>query len=366
MIWPGTSSERPPGRRAAPAIAVALALAALLGGCGRKADPLPPVLRIAARIDDLTVSQREADALLRFTVPTLTTAGGPLPDLESIEVWRAVLPAALEPKDTSPRGRASRVQLLTARGVVRVLLDAGQIAKREQGGVLELTDPLEDIAAADGEVVWYGVRTLCCRRRHSEMSDIARLVPGQPPAPPEGLAAEAQRDGIRLSWTPSEGLAVEVDRSSDGNLWTVLTPTPVEGGEWLDARAAQGQSWSYRLRSVRRAGPGGNVVGPPSAVVVVANPDVWPPEPATDLVCLPEGARVLLRWQPSPDAAGYRVERRLEDGPWQVVAGSVTELAYADSEPPMGRLTYAVRALDAVGNASDATTCTTLATGTRP
>jgi len=366
VIWPGTSSERPSGRSGAPAIAIVLALAALLGACGRKLDPLPPVLRIAARIDDLTVSQREADALLRFTVPTLTTAGGPLPDLEAIEVWRAVLPAALEPKDASARGRASRVQLLTARGTVRVLLDAADVAKRAHNGVLELTDPLEDVAAADGGVVWYGVRTRCCRRRWSAMSDIARLVPGQLPEPPTDLSAEAQQDGIRLSWTPTEGLAVEVDRSGDGKIWTAVTPTPVEDGEWLDAGAAQGQSWSYRLRSVRRGGPGGNVVGPPSAVVVVANPDVWPPTPATDLVCLPEGTRVLLRWQPSPDAEGYRVERRLEDGPWEVVAASVTELAYTDSDPPPGRLTYAVRALDAVGNASDATTCAALATGARP
>ncbi len=366
MIWRATSSERLPGRWAAPAIAVVLAAAAVLGGCGRRGDPLPPVLRIAARVDDLTVSQRDADAVLRFTVPSLTTAGGPLPDLESIEVWRAVLPVALEPKDTSPRGRTSRVQLLIARGAVRVLLDAGEVADREQGGVLELTDPLEDVAAAQGEVVWYGIRTRCCRRRLSEMSEIVRLVPGKPPAPPEGLAAEVRRDGIGLSWTPVEGLAVEVDRSGDGSQWTVATPTPVDGSQWLDAGAAQGQSWSYRLRSVHRGGPGGNVVGPPSAVVVVANPDVWPPEPATDLVCLPEGSRVLLRWQPSPDAVGYRVERRLEDGPWQVVAESTTELAYADSEPPSGRLTYAVRALDSVGNASDAITCGTLAAGGQP
>ena len=366
MIWRATSSERPPGRGGAPALVLALALAALLPACGRKADPLPPVVRVAARIDDLTVSQREADAVLRFTLPTLTTAGGPLPDLESVELWRAVLPAAMEPKDTSSRARATRVQLLTARGGVRVLLDAAEIAEREHGGVVELTDPLEDVSAADGGVVWYGVRTRCCRRRLSEMSNIVRLVPGQPPAPPQGFAVKARSDGILLSWTPVEGLSVEVDRSPDGRDWTVATASPVDGGEWLDQGAPQGTSWYYRARSVESRPTEGNVIGPPSPVVEVPNPDVWPPQPATDLVCLPEGTRVLLRWQPSPDAVGYRVERQLEDGPWQEVATGLTELAYVDASPPPGRLTYAVRALDAAGNAAEPATCTTLATGARP
>lgn len=343
-----------------------LAVAVAAAGCGRKADPLPPVVRVAAATDDLTVEQREETAVLRWSYPAMTTVGGPLPDLESVEVWRAVLPAAQEPRGESSRAREDRLRLLAARGEVRRTLDLSGLDAATRGPSLVVVEDLSEVDPGGGEVVWYAVRSRCCGNRPSAFSNIARLAPGEPPPPPTDLAAEASEEGIRLAWSPSDELPIEVERSQEGTVWTTVTPDPLSGGEWLDTGAVQGTTWRYRLRSVRPRGEESPVVGPATEPVVVAHPDIYPPEPPLDLVCLPEGDRVLLRWRAGEEAVRYRVERRVGEEPATVVADAVTGLGVTDGQPPLGTVTYAVMAVDGAGNPSPPVTCTAVVGGLPP
>ncbi len=57
------------------------------------------------------------------------------------------------------------------------------------------------------QMIWYAVRSVCCGGRESGLSNIARLVPETPPAPPTDLALEAEADGIRLTWVPQRGVS---------------------------------------------------------------------------------------------------------------------------------------------------------------
>ena len=90
------------------AAVVMIAVASLLSGCGRKGDPLPPQIRRAETTRDLEVFQQATDAVVTWTYPSMTSAGGPLPDLESIEVWRADIPLG------HPNDRGLRRGLLAA------------------------------------------------------------------------------------------------------------------------------------------------------------------------------------------------------------------------------------------------------------
>lgn len=74
-----------------------IVLGALLGACGKKGDPEPPLLPIPQAATDLTVEQRGDELILRFAFPTTTAAGLPLPPLERIEVYELVRPAVLPP-----------------------------------------------------------------------------------------------------------------------------------------------------------------------------------------------------------------------------------------------------------------------------
>jgi len=332
-------------------------------GCGRKGPPLPPQVRVADTTRDLEVYQEGREAVLTWSYPDITTAGGPLPDVEVIEVWRATVPAGQEPPDVTSRDREIRYRLLEAEGELLASLDEAGIADATRGLKLRWRDDLERWDDArktdDRQVLWYAVRTICCRNRPSEYSNIARLVPQLPPPPPTGLKATASADGITLTWSPVPGLAALVERAGKEEDWRTVTRGPVTTDRWRDPTAEQDQRWSYRLRSVK-VQEGGQVVGDPGEVVDIDYPDIYPPAVPSNVVCLPEAERVRIRWQGSEGAVSYSVERSLGDGDWESLAEQLQQVTFDDGAPPLGTVTYGVRAVDDAGNQSDRTTCTTL------
>jgi hypothetical protein len=344
--------------------AAALIVTVVLPGCGRKGDPLPPQIRRAEATRDLVVFQEGSVAVLSWSFPSMTSAGGPLPDLEQIEVWRASIPLGQEVLGTSGEDRVMRDRLLEAQGERIALLGDAELDEATRGPKLELRDDLAAWRAVHGDeqpvVLWYAVRTICCNGRPSEYSNIGRLVPQLPPTPPEDLTAEPTREGIRLRWLAAGNTLTLVERSVDGADWQELTAQPLTVAEFLDARARQGQRWSYRLRAVRSTDAEGRVVGEPGPVLTVDYPDTYPPTPPADLVCLPEEERISLRWQVVPDASGYRIERRVGDADWVVLAERLDGREFNDESPPVGALTYVVLAVDDAGNRSEPARCTAL------
>lgn len=347
--------------RAATLVLIGIMVVVGLVGCGRKADPLPPQIRRADTTRDLSVYQEGREAVLRWSYPSMTTAGGPLPDLETVELWRAPIPFGQEPVGTTARERTLRYQLLEAQGERIAVLDDTALDAATQGPNLGYRDDLEAWRRQFGDelqvVLWYAVRTICCGGRASDFSNVARLVPQLPPSPPERLTAVPSAAGIRLSWLAAGNAATLVERSADGETWQQITGQPVTVTEYVDATARQGQSWSYRLRAVTKKEGEGRVVGAPGDTVTVEYPDSYPPPAPEELVCLPEETRIRLRWQPVPGADVYVIERQVEGMKWRTLAKAHPERRFEDVDPPVGELTYAVRAVDSAGNRSDPVTC---------
>lgn len=336
------------------------------GGCGREAPPQPPVIRVAERTRDLAVHQEGTQAVLSWTYPSATTAGGPLPDLEAIEIWRFGIEPAKEPRGNGLRQRRLAVQLLERQGERIARLRRDQLESFTRGAQLVYRDDLLAWYKANADrmplILWFAVRSRCCGGRNSEFSNIARLIPEEPPEAPAWKTAETGPDGVTLHW---EGeAAVLVERKDPEGVWRRLTPEPVRGGTWLDGAVAQGRTWSYRLRAVTGTPPA-VVVGEPGEPQDVAYPDVYPPAPPSTFVCLPEPGRVRLRWEPSPAASFYRIFRQQgSSGGWTRLAFHFAGgAAFVDEDPPAGELTYAIKAVDAAGNESEAASCTTTVTG---
>lgn len=347
-----------PARRAAVAAGLIV-----LAGCGVKNPPQPPVIRVADPIRDLTVYQRDRQAVLSWTYPSSTSAGEPLHDLESIELWRAtLLQVEAPPPGEKPRDRELNRQLLLSNGERIAVLDRAALDAATRGARLEWLDDLEAWRRAEPsdqpQMIWYAVRSVCCGGRESGLSNIARLVPETPPAPPTGLELAAEADGIRLTWVPTDELPVLVERSADAEVWHTVTGTPLTTGEWLDRGAEQNRGWNYRLRSVRPRAGGPRIVGEPGPPVGIFYPDVYPPAVPEDLVCLPEGTRVRLRWRPVDGAAGYRVVRESEGEASALLATGLQAAQFEDDAPPPGTSSYRVSAVDEAGNESPAATCT--------
>lgn len=342
---------------------VTICLVLALVGCGKEGPPLPPEIRIAERTTDLTAEQEGGVAILRWAYPSLTTAGESLNEIEAIEVWRATLPKSQEPPPpATAQDRALQRQLLESEGEMVRRLEPAEIEAATRGPALVFRDDLvhwRETISEDPEtkVVWYGVRTICCRKRESDLSNVARLLPTRPPDPPTGLQLSAGAQGIDVQWEANPAIFVLVERSADGAMWKSVTEEPVKGGDWRDVQAAQGRAWSYRLRSVAPLEGGGLVVGDPSEPGRIEHPDTYPPETPAGVVCLPEGESVRIRWRLVAGAATYEVARRQAQGPLEVLVSDLKTVEFIDAEPALGEALYLVVASDDVGNISESAGC---------
>ncbi len=342
--------------------ATALVAAACIIGCGKEGPPLPPEIRIAERTTDLVAFQEGDEAVLRWSYPSMTTAGQTLRDIEEIQVWRAALPLGQEPPPpVSPRDRQMRRQLLEGQGEILRALTPEEITVATRGNSIVIRDDLEmwrrTTPEPESYVLWYGVRTVCCRHRESELSNIVRLEAQAPPEPPTDVVLEAGAEGIDVQWLAAPDTRTLVERSADGAVWRSVTGEAVEGESWRDETVPQGQVWSYRLRSVITLPGGGMVVGNPSRPARVDHPDTYPPQSPQDVVCLPEGAQVRVRWQAVPTAVVYGVSRRLGGGAEEILTDDHRSAEFTDANPPLGELVYHVTARDAAGNRSESASC---------
>jgi len=332
-----------------------VALLSVTLACGRKADPLPPIIEVPETTTDLTVRQDVEHAVLSWSYPALTRAGRPLTDLARISVWRLVVPPGQEQVGNEDLRR----QLLLARGETIAHLEGDALQQATRGGKLEFRDPLPAYAAGTTPpTLWYAVRS---RRADGTVSALSNIAGGQPqPVPPAVTGADATPEaaGISLAWEAIEGATYVVERrESAAAPWEALVEAPLAEAAYLDRSAVQGQTWRYRVRVAN-----GPIWGPPTAELAVPYPDVYPPPAVRSFVCLPEPGRVVLRWEP-PSGSGLRftVVRRVAGGEWEAISTAVSVLETIDAAPPDGSLEYGVRVLDLAGNESDVTRCQTRA-----
>ena len=189
--------------------------------------------------------------------------------------------------------------------------------------------------------------------------DDTRPVPG--PAIPLGLTvtgSTAEFGALDLDWNDN------IDSGISGyRVYVGLDRTGPHGpidslaadSEYTDVGLSEGVTYYYAVTAIDERGR-------ESAQSVVAEgtpSDLIPPDP-------PSGLRLILSDQASglaaldwlsnadPDLEGYRILRRVGDGPWVPIATVGTRSAYTDQTlPPEGSFTYAVTALDHAGNESN-------------
>ncbi|HPW55287.1 MAG TPA: fibronectin type III domain-containing protein [Thermoanaerobaculaceae bacterium] len=337
----------------APVIVVLIALVG--GGCGRKADPMPPVIEVPETTTDLEVRQEGSEAVLDWSFPQLTRAGRRLVDLERVEVWKLDVPPGQEQVGGGPSGAELRRQLMLGRGRLIGRLEGKGLEQATRGPKLEVRDPLPPIPAGQvAPTFWYAVRT---RRRDgtpSALSNIAVWQVKPVPQPVQGLTAQPTARGISLTWQELPECTYQVERFGRPEpAWKAVSEPTLAQASFVDTTATQNASWRYRVRAVKDA-----VWGPPGKDVPVAYPDVYPPAAVERLVCLPEGDKVLLRWDPLAEPKVlYRVFRR-RNTLWIHLVDDAREPRFVDTTPPAGDAEYAVKAVDAAGNESEPVYCT--------
>jgi len=329
---------------------------AALAGCGRKLPPLPPIIEVPETTTNLTGYQDGAEVVLSWSYPQMTRSGQTLTDLGRVEVWRLEVPPGQEQVGSGPQGEELRRQLMLARGKLVARLEGPSLQAATRGSSLTYRESLPEIPTGTSlPALWFAVRSLRKGGTPSALSNILSWQPRPVPPAPTGLQAKPEADGIALSWDEVTGFGYAVERQASlSAAWQVVSPLGIDKPAFLDVTAGQGQTWRYRVRAFLNL-----AASRPSDELGVPYPDVYPPAAVTSLICLPEPGQVHLRWEASPEPkVTYKVFRRQGEGGWEHLEEAFQGVEFTDTAPPSGEVEYAVKAVDAAGNQSDAVYCT--------
>jgi hypothetical protein len=254
--------------------------------------------------------------------------------------------------------------------------------------------------------VTYAVEALNRNRRGAGLSNQVRVTTAPTLPPPEGLRAEATKEGVELRWTrtslpakPAEAIAYRLRfyRHAEGSQASIdigeqdyatgagdVTGAVSEGkksgeeilsrgeeqtqpgstGKFLDQSIEWEKTYYYRatvVTVVTEVGkPPAQVEGDDTPEVKVLTHDIFPPTVPSGLQAVFSGpgqqAFIDLIWAPVTDAdlAGYYVYRRETGGePEKLNSDLVKTPAYRDMKVVSGKTyLYSVSAVDVRGNES--------------
>ena len=363
-------------------------LVPLAAACGKKGDPMPPFPRGPNAVSDLAVEQEGAEAVLTFSYPDRLMNGEPLRDIASIEIYRvsdpspaiapAKPPAAHRPSppgDEAPgsaaRREAANVRLAEEafyREAKRVdALPVTAIAERTRGATVVYHDPLYPLLSAGKPpaALAYAVVTVRRGGERSPLSNIVKLSPDVPPAPPAISTVTAEEGRICIEWIapptdllgrPAQVGGYRVYRRTlpEEEYGEPLNTEPVTGTNFVDTTAPYGGAHVYTVRATLAGKP--KVEGLPALEAGVAYRDVFPPAAPSRVDALPEANAVRLVWEPVPaaDLAGYVIFRAEGTGAGvRITEKPVTDTFFTDSSvQPRRRYRYTVVAVDTAGNSS--------------
>lgn len=332
-----------------------------LSACGRKEPPQPPPSKTPAPIVDLQIQQRGPEILLQMSYPSVTLAGQPIEELESIEIWKAtrIIPSFIEPEvpdlETTISGEETEVEepvepeepaepetsLFSLPGAVDAVTEeeskeelitvghadfaaAAELAWTLRGAELDSTVvgdklimriPIEETLPTSTEetVLVIGARALANQGRPSPFSNLVKLLPRTPPLAPEDLVVESSPLGIQVEWQAREdevGYNVYRRNANVRDFGEPLSSPRRGTTDFLDTTAEFGRRYIYTVTSIISKKP--LVESAVAAEHEVHYLDRFPPAIPRDVVALPETGRVRLLWKPSTseDTEGYWIYRQ--------------------------------------------------------
>ncbi len=313
-----------------------------LSGCGRKTMPIPPQDAVPTPITDLTARQDGNKIDLEWTIPTRTTAGSTLPQIDSFQIFRSVV-AAADYCPGCPVKYSSVIELPLAQAVTRNKKKA------------RYSEPL----LRPKHYYIYKVRTKAGWRLVSDDSNTVSFLWLSQPEAPADLQARAGDGEITLDWQPStrlvDGTPISgnlnyiIYRGINADNLQPLTDTAATP-PYIDTGLTNGQTYFYRAAAELKTA--NTVVKGLKSNLVFARPhDLTPPPPPRNLTVVNSNKGIKLLWERllTPDLAGYRIYRRLPDADFKLIGQVDSGLAqFIDHQPPAGAKSwyYAVSAFD--------------------
>lgn len=328
-------------------------------GCGKRKPPLPPVERIAQKIE-IEGFQRGDRVNLSWTMPARNAAPTDISNIARIDVYRLAEPlnSTLTLSEDEFSARSTLIASLPARA------DDFGLKKFSFTDVLEL--------AGQNARLRYAVRFVNASNQKASFSNFLLIEPTAKVAEaPKSLAVVSLESANKLTWLPP---SVNVDGSQPVNILgyniyrsnsqqqtaTLLNKAPINQTDYSDANFEFENKYFYFVRSVSLGSGGDSLESAESNIVTVTPKDIFPPAPpsAITVAAAPANLSIFFATNTESDVAGYRVFRSVEKNlpldAWRnVTPVLLTTNTFQDGDVSSGKTYYYyITAVDKAGNVS--------------
>ena len=339
-----------------------IAAVMILGACGKRRPPLPPVERVQQRTESLSGAQQGNQVILSWPAPQRNAPDSSVQSVRRIDVYR------LAEKPGTPM--ALTEEEFAARSTLIGSVTYEQI--QNAGENLTYTDTLE--LGGQSTRLRYAVRYVNASGQRAAFSNFLSIEPAARIAQPPVLQnATVKEDSITLTWqapptnidgsTPVNLLGYNVYRLDESQTEPAQTPINselVSGTQFADRAFRFGINYRYIVRSVSLGTEGAQVESLNSNSLPVESRDTFPPSAPTGIsvAAAPGRLSIFFAANPESDIAGYNIYRstdpNLPKGSWSKLNQALlNRTTYQDERVEAGqKYYYYLTAVDQTGNVS--------------
>ena len=328
-------------------------------GCGKRKPPLPPVERVAQRVE-ITGFQRGNSIQVSWTMAARNASDASVLNINRADVYRLTEPAN-SPASISEEEFASRSTLIATIPIS----DA-------DFGLKQMT--YTDILNFTGQParLRYAIRFANATGQKAGFSNFLVIEPTAKVADiPGSLSSTVTQNSIELRWqpptrnvdgsTPANILGFNVYRIEEKTVSKVLNSTPVTGSEFADKTFEFEKNYTYFVRTVSLGSNGEPLESADSTPVKIQPKDIFPPTAPGSLTVAasPSTISIFFASNTENDVAGYRVYRStdptLPKSNWSLLTLELLPTnTFQDSNVESGKTYYYyLTAVDKFGNVSE-------------
>jgi hypothetical protein len=329
------------------------------GGCGKRKPPLPPVERIAQRVE-ISGFQRGNKIQIAWTMAARNASDGSVLNISRADVYRLTEPAN-SPSSISEEEFASRSTLIAT-----IPISDADFALKQ----MTYTDTLN--FAGQPARIRYAVRFVNATGQKAGFSNFLLIEPTAKVADsPNNLSAVVTQNSIEIRWkvpaqnvdgsAPANVLGFNIYRIDEKNTQKLLNNTPVTGGEFADKAFEFEKSYTYFVRTVSLGANGEPLESADSIVLNVLPKDTFSPNApgAVTIAASPNTISIFFATNIENDIAGYKVYRstdpNLPKPDWSLLTTQLlTTNTFQDTNVESGKTYYYyLTAVDKFGNVSE-------------
>ena len=328
-------------------------------GCGKRKPPLPPVERVAQRVE-IKGFQRGNTIQISWTMAPRNASDASILNISRVDIFRLTEPAISSPNLTEEEF-ASRSTLIATVPVT----DADFALKQ-----MTFTDTLS--FAGQPARIRYAIKFANATGQKAGFSNFLLIEPTAKVAEePKDVSTAVTQNSIEIRWsqpnrnidgsTPANILGFNVYRIDDKNAAKLLNNSPVTGNEYADKTFEFEKNYSYFVRTISLGSNGDPLESADSSSVNVLPKDTFPPNApeALTIAASPNTISIFFATNTENDVAGYRVYRstdnNLPKSEWQLLTQQLLTInTFQDTNVESGRTYfYYLTAVDKFGNVSE-------------